>query len=677
MSNIGTFAAVQHDHALDHQIYQDLRERLVDRSRRNRLLNFRHTSKGAMLRIVNEVPDLVLAKLRNEAKLRFKPLPDPDGDEPAEERTQQFRSALVDARATDKEYRSALAALDPEDPSANAKEERLERALRDHVRTKLGLPARMQSQGPDPAAHARTYGIDPSFELPTPSASTPVERADDWMHTLLFPDQLRKRVSGIAQKVREVEQETGVATLHLAFGFLEWFESESSDSAYSSPLLLLSVSLERHRARRGEDDYRLVALDEPPSTNLSLEVRLRDDFGLTLPAYGGGDHPIEEYLQSVLMATKSMKRCRIRRYVTLAPFSFARIAMYRDLDPANWTAIAGSAPGHPLVKPLLRGRGEESIGSDGFSNEYEIDRPELSDLAPILVCDADSSQHSAIIDAMKGRTLVIEGPPGTGKSQTIANLIANALYSGKRVLFVAEKMAALNVVKERLETVGLGGFCLALHTAGAKPEAVIDALRKRELMLPPQLSSAAIVLDLQARRARDEIQSHLNTLHAEAGPLGETVHAYIGRLTELARNLPRLPALLRGCARELPPVLGHTDLSEAQRRLESLEKVAREATAAGVDITNSPFKVLDRTDLFPDERESLMRGLERLVTACVEQQLIAKTLESWLPRPTSDTSVAAVQESAVEVQNIPDPPVEVNRSQLGTLVTKQAMDDAL
>jgi very-short-patch-repair endonuclease len=677
MSDIGTLTAVQRDHALDHQIYQDLRERLVDRSRRNRLLNFKHTSKGAMLRIVNEVPDLVLAKLRNESKLRFKPLPDPDDDEPAEERTQQFRSALVGARATEEEYRRAIAALDPEDPSANAKEERLERALRNRVRTQLGLPTRVQSQGTDPAAHARTYGIDPSFELPTPSASLPVKRADDWMQTLLFPDQLKKRVAGIARKVREVEQETGVATLHLAFGFFEWFESESSDSAYSSPLLLLSVSLERHRARPGEDDYRLVALDEPPSTNLSLEVRLRDDFGLTLPAYGGSDHPIEEYLQSVLMATKSMKRCRVRRYVTLAPFSFARIAMYRDLDPANWTGIAGSAPGHPLVKPLLRGRGEEPIGSDGFSNEYEIDRPEISDLAPILVCDADSSQHSAIIDVMKGRTLVIEGPPGTGKSQTIANLIANALHAGKRVLFVAEKMAALNVVKERLETVGLGEFCLALHTAGAKPEAVIDALRKREAMLPPRLSSAAIVSDLQARRARDEIQSHLNTLHAEAGPLGETVHAYIGRLAELARNLPRLPALLRGCARDLPPVLSQTSLSEAQRRLESLETAARAATAAGVDITNSPFKALDRTDLLPDERESLMRGLGRLVTACVEQQLTAKTLENWLPRQTSDTSVAAIQESAVEVQNVPDPPVEVNRSQLRTLVTKQAMDDAL
>ena len=137
---------------MEQQIYQNLRERLVDCTRRNRLLHFKHTAKGTMLRIVDEVPDLVLAKLQNDGRLRFKPLPDPD-DEPADEHTPRFRVALTAARVMDEAYRTAIAALDQEDPSATAKQERIERELRDRVRAELGFPPRPQRRSLDPAAH--------------------------------------------------------------------------------------------------------------------------------------------------------------------------------------------------------------------------------------------------------------------------------------------------------------------------------------------------------------------------------------------------------------------------------------------------------------------------------------------------------------------------------------------
>jgi Protein of unknown function (DUF4011) len=167
---------------LEQQVYQNLRERLVDRTKRNRLLHLKHTAKGTMLRIVDEVPDLVLASLQNEGKLRFRSLPDPD-DEPADERTSEFRSALAAARVTDDEYRTAIAALDQEDPSAAAKEARIERELRDRVRAKLGLPPRPQKRSLDPAAHARSNGIDPAYELPTESDPVPAKHRDDWLQT--------------------------------------------------------------------------------------------------------------------------------------------------------------------------------------------------------------------------------------------------------------------------------------------------------------------------------------------------------------------------------------------------------------------------------------------------------------------------------------------------------------
>ncbi len=630
-----------------------------------------------MLRIVDEVPDLVLATLQNEGKLRFRPLPEPE-DEPADERTSQFRSTLTAARVTDEEYRTAIAALDAEDPAAAAKEERIERALRDRVRAKLGLPPRPQRRSLDPAAHARDNGIDPGFELPVQKHPVPAKHRDGWLQTLMFPDQLKSRVAGLARRAREVEQETGVTTLHLAFGFLEWFESDTSDTAFASPLLLLPVGLERHRGQGGEEDYRLVSLDDAPVTNLSLELRLRDDFRLNLPAFDHAKDPIEGYLRDVAAATRSLKRSRVRRYMTLAPFSFARVAMYRDLDPANWTAIpGGGAAAHPLVRPLLRGGAEEPDDGDSFASEYEIDHPEIEKLAPILVSDADSSQHSAIIDAVKGRNLVIEGPPGTGKSQTIANLIANVLHKGGRVLFVSEKMAALDVVKSRLEKVGLGQFCLALHAAGAKPSAVIEALREREGLAPPRIPAAATAAQDQAARSRAEIKAHLEALHAEAGPLGETVHAYIGRLAELTRVFPRLPALLRDRTDDLPAPLGQAEISEAQEKLETLETAARDAAARGVDLATSPFRLLDRTDLFPDEREALLRGLEQLVQACLHLQSAGNTLRTSLGRPQAATSVADVLPMAAEVGCLADPPPGVDRALLGMLATARAIEDAL
>lgn len=661
-------------HSLESLVYQELRERLVDQTRRNRLLHFKHTAKGTMLRFVDEEPDLVLGHLQNDGRFRFKALPDPE-DEPANERTLEFRAALSKARVTDEAYRIAIAALDQEDPSAAAKEEKIERDLRDRLRVKLALPPRSTRRSLDLNAHAIQHGVIPAYDLAIPKLEP--KHKDEWLQTLLFQDQLKARVAGLARKAREVEQETGVTTLHLAFGFLEWFESDASDSAFSSPLLLLPVGLEKVKAKRGEEEYQLAALDDAPTTNLSLELRFRRDLGITLPQFREGRHPIDTYLRDVADATKNLKRCKVRRYLTLAPFSFARIAMYRDLDPTNWSGLpGGGAPAHPLVKPLLRGGAEEPAG-DSFAGEYQIDDPEIEKIAPILISDADSSQHSAIVDAMKGQNLVVEGPPGTGKSQTIANLIANALYKGQRVLFVSEKMAALDVVKSRLDKAGLGHFCLPLHAAGAKPAAVIEALKERAELKAPRLPVSAVAARSEIARSRDALKAHLEALHAEAGPLGETVHAYIGRLADLTRVLPSLPALLRSSASGLPSSIKHSDSSEARERLEILETAARTAVGLGINVAASPLRILERADLFPDERDALLRWLEELVEACQQQETAATELQQWLAKPEAGTSLDAILRLADEVDGLADPLPEADRTYLGTLRSSEDIEDAL
>ncbi len=660
---------------LEQDVYQDLRERLVDRTRRNRLLHFKHTTKTTMLRIIDEAPDIVLAKLQNDGKLRFKPLPDPD-DEPADEQTPKFRAALKAARVTDDAYSAALAAIDPEDSAATAKEDRLERELRDRLRVELNLPARPQRRTLDLATHARDNGVDPAFDLAAPQAPAPAKHRDDWLQTLLLPDQMKTRVNGLARKSREVEQETGVSILHLAFGFLEWFESDSSDTAFSSPLLLLPVGLERHRMKGGEEEFKLFALDDAPVTNLSLELRLRDDFKLSLPAFDPAEDGVESYLAKVADVVRSLKRSRIRRFMTMAPFSFARIAMYRDLDLANWRGISPSgAPGHALVRPLLRGAPDDSSGAQ-FAEEFDIDDPDIEKLAPILVSDADSSQHSAIVDVMKGRNLVIEGPPGTGKSQTIANLIANVLHRGGRVLFVAEKMAALDVVKSRLDRVGLGHFCLPLHASGAKPSAVIEALKEREGIEAPQIGQAATAAANQVKRARTEINGHLAAVHAEVGPLGETSHRYIGRLAELTRVLPHLPSLLRAGASRLPSEMSGMDIADAKQALEALEAASRSAEAQGVAVATSPFCVMDRANLFPDERDALIDGLQALERACAPLATASADLAKWLNRSPADISLSDALRMVEAIEELKDPKPEVDRGFIASLSTREAIANA-
>ena len=149
--------------------------------------------------------------------------------------------------------------------------------------------------------------------------------------------------------------------------------------------------------------------------------------------------------------------------------------MFRDLDPKNWPADA-SIVDHPLVRELFEGtQASEIIRAE----EFLIDDPALQQELPALICDADSSQHSALIDALRGKNLVIEGPPGTGKSQTISNLIAEALAKGKTVLFVSDKLAALQVVRDRLEERGLGAFCLELHSHKTKKGALLKDVGQR------------------------------------------------------------------------------------------------------------------------------------------------------------------------------------------------------
>ena len=462
------------------RLYDDLRKKLLDLSRRNPMLNYKHRAGSRrQLRIVNANLESAFAELAvKQTELSFAALPEPD-DIPEDELSETFKTALGHAKSTDLDYLTRLAALDSVARQDDASLANLERWLRDGIREQLELPPRPNRKEFNLIDHARKKGIDPNYELSSQPLTNGKLRN---LQSMFFADELDSRLARIAADARLSEQETGLSTLFLAMGFLRWYESNDSDVPNFAPLLLLPVQLsKRLQGRRAI--YSVKAASETPEINLSLrELMLRNspDVSRHLPDFDEETDGVESYFEKVRNAVDGLNRWRIERNLTLGHFAFGRLAMYEDLASENWQQ---SPIEHPLIGSLLRGSDLESAESLFFASDYDLDDESVENSAPILINDADASQHSAIVDVMNGKNLVIEGPPGTGKSQTITNIIANALYAGQSILFLADKLAALEVVKDRLDAAGLGDFCLELHSDKAHPKPIVESLKHRHQLI--------------------------------------------------------------------------------------------------------------------------------------------------------------------------------------------------
>lgn len=377
--------------------------------------------------------------------------------------------------------------------------------------------------------------VDPDFApLPQPESDEADERgvakrhSDTRLQTILTSKALQKRLLTLYYDARTYFEEQGVNILYLALGMLKWFEDDKSETERWAPLLLLPVGLERQSAAQR---FKLRWLQEDLSPNISLEAKLRSEFGIKLPEFPDPDDlEVDAYLAAVAEAVAGQSRWEVLADdMVLAFFSFSKFLMYRDLDASNWPEQA-RLDLNPTVIGLLR---------DGFApeealiGEDEAIDPHVPPAAQIHVLDADSSQTLAIEEVRRGRNLVIQGPPGTGKSQTIANLIATAVAEGRKVLFVAEKMAALDVVKRRLDAIGLGAVCLELHSNKANKRAVLEELRRtRELGRPVADATTTGVVD-RLSQLRDWLNTHADLMHVRHQPSTLSLYGVVGHLVRL------------------------------------------------------------------------------------------------------------------------------------------------
>lgn len=405
----------------------------------------------------------------------------------------------------------------------------------------------------------RVFTLHPvggSVEAHPPEEFLNQELTQGRIHIGLPEGELRKRLLDLARQARVTIEDGGVNTLFLAAGFLQW--DAGNNKRCLAPLLLIPVRLKRQGVR---SEFQLCRGEDESQINVTLLHKLQKEFGIDVGpiealADTDGEPDAGLVIRRFREAIAREKGWRVIEQAHVSLFSFAKFVMWNDL-----TARAEDILANPVVSQILIPGTEPTVGlasDDESTSAHDL-------LCPM---DADSTQVAAIQAAIAGESYVLHGPPGTGKSQTITNIISAALGEGKSVLFVSEKMAALEVVHRRLESVGLGEFCLELHSNKASKADVIA-----QLGAALHVSAEAGGADWPARstklaQRRDALDAYVHAVRQERS-LGCTVFWLNSYLAGL-EGAPRVPVAPKV---ELQAVT--TELREIMR-----DDVDRFATAA-------------------------------------------------------------------------------------------------
>lgn len=500
------------------------------------------------------------------------------------------------------------------DPAARARLDRWKLSLLD-----LSTANRLLDAKPDLRTQIPLPGVDPVRVAQLLAAGTALafDPAGDArsaggieagrLRVELPAHELLRRLTAIRRAARAQLADAGVHTLWLALGLLHWCDADGATRA--APLWLVPVELER-----ADDGLRLVAVESiEPRFNLTLGEKLRRDLDVVLapPAVGeGGDDDAaardpRQSLAGLLEAAEGIAVTRpgwrVERAAQLGVFSFAKFTMWTDLDARAEALLAA-----PVVAHLAAGTGIAFGQPSGAAAGAVTAAPGAASLAfggeLLAPLDADASQLAAVAAAGAGASFVLQGPPGTGKSQTIANLIVHCVSQGKSVLFVTDKIAALEVVQQRLAAVGLSEFCLELHSHKAGRAHVVGQLaRVLERSFRPGGPTGD---DGRLIELRNALDAYAAALH-RVGSFGRSLHAVLGRLVEL-RGTPRAP-LAESDATGL-------DGAMFERRRHAIEALA--AAAVPIEpVATHPWRRSQLERLPLDGRERALAALDEAAAA--------------------------------------------------------------
>ncbi|WP_426667672.1 DUF3320 domain-containing protein [Mucilaginibacter sp. McL0603] len=417
-------------------------------------------------------------------------------------------------------------------------------------------------------------------------------------------EKLQSRLLNTYYFARTSIEEQGVNILYLALGMLRWNDGEEDRLA---PILLVPVNLERSSA---QERFRLRYTGSEIGANLSLQAKMKTDFNINIP-----DIPEAEVfdmpayfkeLGSHISSNWSVEADAIE----LGFFSFGKFLIYNDLETSNWPKD------HPNLVSLF----ETGFHEDVMAEEDDLDADTKANEL-LRVVDADSSQVMAMLAVNDGGNLVIQGPPGTGKSQTITNIIANAIGQGKKVLFVAEKMAALEVVKRRLDNIQLGEACLELHSHKSNKKDLHAELKRVLELGKPAFAQLQLEMQLLAPY-RDELNAYCNAVNSVIAGSGRSAQQVIGFLLKIdkATQNRRLVKLVIEDIKEWNAEKMKLAEEMADRIQARLKDIGRPA-----DLSFWGSKLLI---LLPHEREAILQQLGAAYDSTVDLQTHINFIEA-------------------------------------------------
>lgn len=434
--------------------------------------------------------------------------------------------------------------------------------------------------------------------------------------------ELDARLTALFRKVRNDLAEGGSNTLYLAVGFLRWKQTPTDTTSYRAPLLLVPVTLAR---RSASSPYDLTSHEDDVQFNATLLQMLKKDFSCDLSTFetdlptddSGVDVPL--ILERVRHAVREIQGFEVIEEAAIAPFSFAKYLMWKDL-----VERVGQLEHNRVVRHLIHDPDKAFLtgGHGSIPQPPEIDR-RYTPQQIVHPLPADSSQLAAVMAASEGHDLVIVGPPGTGKSQTIANIIAQCLSVGKTILFVAEKTAALDVVYRRLREHGLSDCCVELHSNKAERRHFLDQLNASWRNRGQTDALDWVTINEHLRIRRDHLNAYVAAIHAPE-PNGWTVYRAMG---EYVRGRDLAPPRLNW-----PATVSHDHAEYAEMRA-VVGELATAWTAVPIEATQLPVRVNEWSMAWEN---TLLESCRQLVTASESLSSSLHSLWSTLGVPIFD-----------------------------------------
>lgn len=419
-------------------------------------------------------------------------------------------------------------------------------------------------------------------------------------------EECKKTLKNLRAKAKLSLEEQGINILYLACGFLRWRDKSYNDWLLS-PLVLVPVSIEIESINA---PYTIKMYDDEIVLNPTLTFILEKDYAITLPAFDSNEDEIETFMGKVEEIVNH-NGWRVVKETSLSLLSFLKINMYKDLE-MNKDCIVSN----PVIRAMC-GEKNSVVEFDNIFNNYNYDRL-IKPIDAFQVVDADSSQQDAILLSKKNVSFVMQGPPGTGKSQTITNIIAEALGDGKKVLFVSEKMAALEVVHKRLAEAGLSDFCLAIHSHKANKKDILDEIGKT-LLLPEEIvNNKALAALNELLIEREKLNKYDDELYTIIEPLGMSIYQAYGQVSKLS-EIPDVSFTIDDIEN-----ITSENLSRYQYAIKMYINTIENLT---MDYYNNPWENCTLSIITHEKRLSIESNLKRL---CVNLDYLGKKLEDYI-----------------------------------------------